>query len=230
MLPPWANAILYYAIDTITDAGRSTQTSRIRDGDDLGRWLDDTLTALGLDGTHLVGLSYGAWLALNQGRQSPQLVASITAVDPPGAIGRPRMSFMFKMLPDSVLAKMKSERALRRLLRRLNDGREVEQPVLDLAVAGLRTFRLTQPFPKRLTDADLQSIRTPCLLLFGGVSPVNHAAAATRRALRLLPDAEAEVVPDAGHMLPVEHPEFFARRVLAFVESVDARPPGGPIA
>jgi pimeloyl-ACP methyl ester carboxylesterase len=132
---------------------------------------------------------------------------------------------MLKMLPDGVLAKAKSERALHRLLRRLNNGEPVQQPLLDLCVAGLRTFRLKQPFPKRMRDTDLAAIRTPTLLLFGEASPVNHAAQAARRARRLLPYVQSEVIPDAGHMLTVENPELFERRVLVFIDGVDRAVP-----
>lgn len=215
-----------YAIDTITDAGRSTQQTRVRDADDLAAWLVDVLAALDLTRVHLVGLSYGGWLALNQARRSPERLASITSVDPPGALGRPSAAFVVKILPDSVLAKFtKSDKALHRLLRLLNNGVTPEQPLLDLSVAGLRTFRARQPFPKRMTDEELRGIHVPALLLFGERSPVNHARRAAERCRRCIPNAETDVVPDAGHMLPVEKPELFTRRVLSFIDDIDIRAP-----
>jgi pimeloyl-ACP methyl ester carboxylesterase len=215
-----------YAIDTITDAGRSTQKARIRDADDMALWLADVLAALDLERVHLVGLSYGGWLALIQARHSPDRLASITSVDPPGAIGKPRATFVAKMVPDSVLAKFaKSDRALYRLLRLLNNGTLPARPVLDLSVAGLRTFRARQPFPKRMTDEELRGIHIPALLLFGEHSPVNHARRAAERSRRCIANAETEVVPGAGHMLPVEKPELFTRRVLSFINDIDAKGP-----
>jgi pimeloyl-ACP methyl ester carboxylesterase len=213
---------LVYAIDTITDAGRSKQKSRVRDVDDLVLWLVDVLAALNLNRVHLVGLSYGGWLALNQARYSPDRLASITSIDPPGAIGRPRSTFVVKMVTDSVLAKFaKSDKALHRLLRLLNNGILPAQPVLDLSVLGLRTFRARQPFPKRMTDEELRRLNIPALLLFGERSPVNHARRAAQRSRRCIPNVETEVVPDAGHMLPIEKPELFTRRVLSFVNAID---------
>jgi pimeloyl-ACP methyl ester carboxylesterase len=213
-----------HAIDTITDAGRSTQKTRIRNGVDMASWLDDVLGALELDRVRIVGLSYGGWLALNQARHSSDRLASVTSVDPPGAIGRPRATFVVKMMPDAALAKLaKSDKALHRLLELLNNGRLPAQPLLDLSVAGLRTFLAKQPFPKRMSDDELRRIRTPTLLLFGGRSPVNYAPRAAERSRRCLPNAAVEVVPDAGHMLPVEMPEPFASRVLAFIDDIDAR-------
>ncbi len=214
-----------HAVDTITDAGRSTQTSRIRNGSDLAAWLDDVLAALELDSAHLVGLSYGGWLALNQARRSPSRLASITAVDPPGAIGRGHLTFLITIIPDSILALAKSDPALHRLLRRLNNGTVPSQPLLDLSVAGLRTFIAKQPYPKRMTDEALRAITTPTLLLFCEHSPVNHARRATERSRELLANVATEVIPDAGHMLPVEKPELFTSRVLTFIDAVDAGRP-----
>jgi pimeloyl-ACP methyl ester carboxylesterase len=212
-----------YAIDTITDAGRSIQTARIRNGAEMSLWLDDVLAALEVDTAHLVGLSYGGWLALNQARRSPDRLASITSVDPAGAIGRAKGTFLVEILPDSVLALAKSDTALHRLLRRLNNGTVPAQPLLELSVAGLRTFRARQPYPKRMTDQDLRSISTPALLLFCERSPVNRALPAARRSRQLIANAAAEIIPDAGHMLPVEKPELFTNRVLSFIHDIDIR-------
>jgi pimeloyl-ACP methyl ester carboxylesterase len=212
-----------YAIDTIGDVGRSTQTSRVRTSVDMALWLDDVLSGLDLGGSHLVGLSYGGWVALNQAARSPDRLASVTSVDPVGAIGRAKGSFLIRIAPDSVLASVgKSDKALHRLLRLLNNGATPEQPLLDLSVAGLRTFRGKQPFPRRMRDPDLRAIKTPTLLLFCERSPVNHALRAAQRSRRLVANATVEVIPDAGHMLPIERPDIFNSHVLNFIDGVDA--------
>ena len=90
------------AIDTVSDAGRSNLTQPVRDGAAMARWLDEVLAALDIADAHLVGLSYGAWLVLNQAVRSPHRIRSITAIDPPGAIVR--MKLNPKMLPDIVKA------------------------------------------------------------------------------------------------------------------------------
>ncbi len=212
-----------YALDTITDAGRSRQTTPIGNGAEMSVWLDEVLGGLGVERAHLVGLSYGGWLALNQAQRSPGRLASVTAIDPPGAFGAAQVRPMLSMVPDAFRAKFrKSDAALYRLLASLNNGTPPPQPVLDLAVAGLRTFRLKQPAPRRFGATSLRSIRTPVLLLFCGASPVTHAARAADRARHLLPDVEVDVVAGAGHMLPVEDPEFFTTRLLGFIDRIEA--------
>ena len=61
-----------YAIDTIGDVGRSEQRVAVADAADLSRWLDETLArARPSSGAHLVGISYGGFLALNQAARRP---------------------------------------------------------------------------------------------------------------------------------------------------------------
>jgi pimeloyl-ACP methyl ester carboxylesterase len=211
-----------YAVDTIGDVGRSTQTVSVRTGDDMAQWLDDVLGALNLPRVHLVGLSYGGWVALNQARRSPGCLASVTAVDPVGSIGRGKATFLPRIAPDAFLASVfKSDPALHRLLRVLNNGAMPEAPLLELSIAGLRTFRGKQPMPKRMGDEDLRAIVSPVLLLFGGRSPVNRAHKAALRSRDLIPNAIADVLPDVGHMIPVQQPAEFADRVLDFVNRLD---------
>jgi pimeloyl-ACP methyl ester carboxylesterase len=210
------------AVDTIGDVGRSRQTEPVRDSAAMSRWLDAVLAALDVDRVHLVGLSYGGWIALNQACRSPDRLASVTAVDPPGAIVRTRMRLMFEFLPDAILARLgKSDGALHRLLRRLNNGALPEQPLLDLSMAGLRTFIGKQPRPRRLTDDELASIAIPTCLLIGGRSPLTDASQAVERAHRLIRDVDADIVPEAGHMLPVENPAAFNEHVLRFLGRID---------
>jgi pimeloyl-ACP methyl ester carboxylesterase len=210
-----------YAVDTITDPGRSKQCAPVRNGDDFAAWLTEVLAALHLDRVHVVGLSYGGWLALNQAVHSPEGIASITAIDPVGALGRPQTSFVIKIVPDALLALAKSETAIHRLLGRLNNGTVPTQPLLDLSIAGLRTFVAKQPFPTRMSDDDLRRISVPTLLLLCACSPVNNAQRAADRARRYISSVEVEVVPDSGHMLPIEHPDQFTTRVLSFVDGLD---------
>jgi pimeloyl-ACP methyl ester carboxylesterase len=74
-----------------------------------------------------------------------------------------------------------------------------------------------------MTDDDLRMIDTPTLLFFCERSPVNHAQRAVERSRQLIANVETEVIPDSGHMLPVEMPEFFTTRVLRFIHNIDTR-------
>lgn len=61
-----------YALDTIGDVGRSEQRAVIEDAAGLARWLDETLVGAGIASAHLVGTSYGGYLALNLAVRVPR--------------------------------------------------------------------------------------------------------------------------------------------------------------
>lgn len=211
-----------FAIDTICDAGLSVQEQPISGGVELSLWLDDVLAGLELDRAHLVGLSYGSWLAINQARRSPERVASATAIEPPGVITRGKVKIMWEMVRAGVV---RSDRALERLTRILGNGEPPPAPLFAVMAAAFRDFKVVQPFAERLDDDQLRSIAVPVLLLFGELSPMCQARRAVDRARRLIPDVDAEIVPGTAHTPPIESPELINRKVLAFIDGVDGRLP-----
>ena len=74
-----------YAVDTPGDVGRSTQRVAYRDAAHLAEWLDETLARLDGGPAHLVGASYGGWLALNQAVRHRRRLRSRAHDQPPRA-------------------------------------------------------------------------------------------------------------------------------------------------
>lgn len=213
-----------HAIDIIGDVGRSVQEVPVRNGAALAVWLSEVFDGLGVERAHLVGLSYGGWVALNQAARAAERLASVTAIDPPGAITRARTRFMLEILPDALLAKLtKSDRPLLRLLQKLNDGVVPAEPLLGLSVTGLRCFIGRLPRPRRVTDTELASISTPTLLLIGERSPLTNSRAAVARARQHIAKLDADIVSGAGHMLPVQNPAIFNERLLRFIDAVNGQ-------
>jgi pimeloyl-ACP methyl ester carboxylesterase len=81
-----------------------------------------------------------------------------------------------------------------------------------LAMAGKILF----PIPNRRVSKRLYRVAAKTLVLWGGADRLIVPAYAERWA-RLIPDAQVEVVPDAGHMLPYEQPTAFVAAVSRFL-------------
>jgi pimeloyl-ACP methyl ester carboxylesterase len=207
-----------FAVDTICDAGRSIQARRVRGGDDLASWLDEVLDGLGLARAHLVGLSYGAWLAINQALRSPERLAGITAIEPPGVITRGKLKLVAEMVRAGV---HRSDRALDRLTRILGGGDLPPEPIFEVLGCAFRDYKVVQPFAELLDDAQLRSIDTPVLLMFGELSPMSDANRAVRRAHDLIPDVQTEIVPGTAHTPPIEKPDLVDQLILDFIGRVD---------
>jgi pimeloyl-ACP methyl ester carboxylesterase len=105
-----------------------------------------------------------------------------------------------------------------RFLSWVSGGPRMDTPVARVLTAGMREYRTVLPMPAYASDEVLRSVRTPVLVLLGGRSVVHDPAAAQRRALSLLPAAEAEVWPEASHAISGELPDRLNERILRFVE------------
>jgi pimeloyl-ACP methyl ester carboxylesterase len=71
-----------YAIDVMGQPSRSIPDEPIRNAAGYVAWLTATLDGLHLDRVSLVGMSYGAWLALNYAVAAPERVQRLALLSP----------------------------------------------------------------------------------------------------------------------------------------------------
>jgi pimeloyl-ACP methyl ester carboxylesterase len=212
-----------YAVDTPGDVGRSRQRAAFRDADHLAVWLDETLAGLGAGDAHLVGASYGGWLALNQAVRSPGRLASISLVDPVG-LGDFRM-VRFMLWGLGALAATPLPGPVRRRAAVWTRMPAVaDRRIMHMVMLGYRRHPFRLPPPVRLADDELARIPTPTLVLLGGKSAIHRTTAVRDRVQALLPAAEVEILADAGHAIPLSHAEDAADRIRTFLGLIDAVP------
>lgn len=75
-------------------------------------------------------------------------------------------------------------------------------------------------------DDELRGVTTPTLTLLGERTLLYDAAQVANRIHALMPAARAEVVPGAGHDLPVYSPDLVTDRAIEFADRAEtaARP------
>ncbi|MFC4854917.1 alpha/beta fold hydrolase [Actinophytocola glycyrrhizae] len=206
-----------WTVDLIGEPGRSEQTSAIRTAADQAAWLDAVLAGLGLDAVHLVGYSFGGWLAANLAVRAPARLASVTLIDPV----RTFAGFPLPLLVRTTLTLIPGIRRWARpsFLRWTAGGAEVpaDDPVATIIDEGMRTFRITLPVPAPFTDGQLRSVRVPVLALIAGRSVMHDGRRAAARAEALLPDARVELWPSATHAIAGESPALVNARILEFL-------------
>ncbi|MEU7134149.1 alpha/beta fold hydrolase [Streptomyces sp. NPDC046261] len=207
------------AVDRVGEPGYSTQTAPITTQDDTAAWLEEVLAGLGLERAHLVGHSYGGWVALNQAVRFPGRLASVTAYDPPRALAPLRLGFVLGAIAGLLPG---GENFQRRWITRLVGGTgaaaEVEEAQTELTLAAIRGHRVRLMPPPSMSDEELRSLTVPVLIMLGSESAVHDAYRAEARASALIPDVRTEVVPGAGHGIPVK---LLNSRVPAFVREVE---------
>ncbi|MFF2044329.1 alpha/beta fold hydrolase [Kitasatospora sp. NPDC058170] len=199
------------AVDTIGEPGASVQTAPIGDGRDGAAWLDEVLAALEVTAAHLVGCSYGGWLALNHQIHHPGRNASLTLLDPAGFAGLgPR--FYAWLIAGGLAAA--APRPLRPGLARLVGNSTILETELMSLMRASMGFRRALPVPPVLSDDELHRLHVPALFLLGARSALHDSRQVADRLGRLVPSARVEVVPGAGHALPTDLPDLVADRIL----------------
>ncbi|WP_104821175.1 alpha/beta fold hydrolase [Kitasatospora sp. MMS16-BH015] len=209
------------AVDTLGEPGASVQRAPIADGLAGAGWLEELLGALEVTGAHLVGCSYGGWLALHHQLRHPgPRVASLTLVDPAG-LGPIGFRFYAWLIGGGLAAL--APQALRPGLARLVGNSAILEGELMRLMRASMGYRRALPMATTLTDEQLATLRTPTLVLLGARSALHDAPAVAARLARLVPAVTVELVPGAGHALPPDRPELVLDRILTMA----ARGPAG---
>jgi pimeloyl-ACP methyl ester carboxylesterase len=73
--------------------------------------------------------------------------------------------------------------------------------------------------PVVFSAEELHRVESPMLLLIGGQSVIYDPERIYRRAIGMIPNIEAEIIPDASHGQNAEKSEFVNARILQFCRS-----------
>ncbi|MFJ2864373.1 alpha/beta fold hydrolase [Kitasatospora sp. NPDC087314] len=217
-----------YAIDTLDDPGRSVQRAVAAGSTENAAWLSEVFAGLGLERIHLVGLSYGGWLTLNQAVHAPERLASIAPLDP-GGIEEVPARFYAHMIGGlfAMLAPRRLRPALGRLL--ANPALSAPPEMIAPLMLGMRTYKPnTRPAARPFTDEELSSIRLPTLVLVGSRSALLRPHQVLKRVTALIPGVRAEIVQGAGHGLNLERPDLVNEHLLQFITDLVADPVADP--
>lgn len=200
-----------YSVDIVGEPGGSVQSAPIADGDDAAAWLDEVLAGLGVTDAHIVGCSYGGWIALKHQILYPGRAVSLTLVDPAGF---EEVGWRFyRWVIFGGLAGL-APRPLRPWLsRRVHNTAILDRDLMTLMRASVG-FRRRLPKTDVFTDEEVRKIQSPTQLLLGERSAIHHAEQVAERISRLIPAARVEIVPGTGHALSTDAPGLVAERIL----------------
>ena len=220
-LPAWSAQRTVYAVEILGEAGLSVQQRPIRDADDQAAWLAATLRGLGLGRAHLVGVSFGGWLATNLALHGSAAVASLSLIDPTMVFGRLPAKLVIASLATLPIAPAFLRN---RMLSWISGDAPVDdEPMAKVIAAAMRGFHLAVPYPTYPTDDQLRGLHVPTLALIAGRSKIHDSRKAFDRATTLLPDGQAELWVEATHAISGEFAAEVTTRVLGFVGRVDGR-------
>ncbi len=211
-----------FGIDMPGDANPSIMRAPMTPPASCAAWLDELLAQLSDRPAHLVGASYGGWVAMNQAIRAPGRVASITLLDPAGLTKLDARFWWWLCI--SGLATL-TPMPLRRYLARWMDNPTMLEPeLMTLMWAGIRGYRMEPKFPAIFTDDELRAITVPTLLITGARSSLITPAQARDRGSHM-PHAEVAIVP--GSHGGFNRIDALNDRVAAFINAQATNKPRG---
>ncbi|MFE9877441.1 alpha/beta fold hydrolase [Streptomyces sp. NPDC005784] len=205
-----------YAPDLMGDIGRSVHDGvPLRGAEDLVTWLDALFDELSLDGAHLCGHSYGAWIALNYALRAPHRIGRLALLDPTNCFAGMSLGYLLHALP--MLLSPSAERM--EAFYRWETGGTPEDPAWQAflgSTAGARRSKVVAM--RRPRPGELRACTVPALVLLAGRSRAHNVRRVATEARRLMPGASVDLLPNASHhSLPTEQPAELNRLLTRFL-------------
>ncbi|MET7897275.1 alpha/beta fold hydrolase [Streptomyces mirabilis] len=201
--------------------GGSEEFPELEGVDDLVFHYLDVIEALGLERPHVVGASFGGWIAAELAVARPDAIGSLTLLGPAGLrLPKHPAADLFLMTPEQVVGALFQDPARASAL-------FPGEPGVDDVLAAYRDMTALARFswypflsnPK--LERRVHRITARTLVACPAedkVIPVTHGA----RYAELIPQARFSQIEDCGHAMYFERPEEFAQVVTEFLADVEA--------
>jgi pimeloyl-ACP methyl ester carboxylesterase len=191
-----------YAVDTIGEPNKSILSKPIvrhHQQQDFAEWMSDLLDGLRVGKAHVVGNSFGGFLALNTVIRLQERVRKAVLISPAATFAQ-MWPWYWHFVPAIMLSPLIGSK---RTLLRANEWIWQGFP-LDGYTSRLRTIMTIEghprhSFPSVFSDEELGKIRTPILLLIGDHEVIYEPEWVIQKASRTVEGLKARVVPDANH-------------------------------
>jgi pimeloyl-ACP methyl ester carboxylesterase len=208
-----------YMPDIIGHTGKSAPVRLSTQGADYAHWAYDVLSALSLEKVHVMGISGGGWMTLKFCAYYSNCVEKAVALSSDGLTKANMLGIISWMLPAVIMPNPYTAKRFMRFMRSSKHTNDSELEDFAHFLRLLKQFK-TQGNPGLLSDQELGNISAPLLVLMGEeerIFPPNQAVARAQRCIPSL--VTAEIVPNAGHMMGFDQPDFLAKRVLHFLST-----------
>ncbi len=205
-----------YALDQIDDVGKSLPIRIPASRSDYAEWLGDIFEQLHLQQADVIGLSYGGFLAVNFALCAPERVRRLILLCPGiPSLGSPTLKWAIHGLPVTLFP---SQLTARWLVQGMSvKGYHSNDIVTEQIMAGAMYLRSRIPFRPVINDDEFRNLKIPTLLLIGDKEAMYKAKSAINRAQQLIPQVQAEIIVNAGHMLNTDQPEEVIGRIVQFL-------------
>jgi pimeloyl-ACP methyl ester carboxylesterase len=203
-----------YAIDLITDAGKSEFTSLdhiMKDGKDMAILYAEITDQLGVEKAYVVGASEGGSIGTNYALYFPERVEKLALLGPMGYSGATKaiIRIMFTQFFPSRPVQDSTFRWA------FSDNTQLNEDYSEwfhLIMSGINSVKVA-PLP--FSAEERQSLKVPVMFVFGKRDNLVGDAEKASALVQDVPDVRVEIV-EAGHLMGGELPEECNRLILDF--------------
>jgi pimeloyl-ACP methyl ester carboxylesterase len=222
----WTERYRVYAVDNVFDFGRSVYLRNLKTPEDFVDWFDELLSRLGLEeDIHLLGLSYGGWIAAQYGLAHPERLANLVLVAPAATVAWFSSDFITYgikcLIPHPHFTKSMVYWVMPDAANGTPEQRRMVEEAAENAWLGLRSFKFKQMVhPTVLTDEEWRDFQVPVLFLVGENEVIYSITGgeAVAKLNSVAPQIETELFTDCGHDLSLVQADRFNQRVLEFLD------------
>ena len=221
-LAPLLERFRVYAVDVIGQSVKSADARPSVANDDYGRWLEDVLDGLALPRTHVIGVSWGGFVAIRLAAIAPQRIERLALLVPAGVVSGSAWKGLTRIgIPMLLYRMFPSERRLEAFLRNLlTTPGDDWMPYLGDA---FRSYRMDMRVPALAKPEELAGLTAPVLVLGADLDLSFPGPALLARARALFPNlAGAELLKDCRHCPPTT--DAFRRALAGQIEAFLAEP------
>ncbi|QPZ39432.1 alpha/beta fold hydrolase [Paramicrobacterium chengjingii] len=214
------------ALDMLGDAGMSQQRMPFRSTRDHGTWLREVQTRLAPGGAHVVGHSFGGSTAAAFARAHPEIVTSLTLLEPVLTVAFPPLRMMLWTTLFSLPVLPQAWRAT--ALARVGGSDDEDAGALGRMISlGVEEFRATLPVPRPMSTNQLARLTMPVYVGLAEHHSLAGRPSTAQRARAALPNSEVTIWSGTTHSLPMQVPVQLAQVLDDFwthAEEHDRRP------
>jgi pimeloyl-ACP methyl ester carboxylesterase len=221
---PLSERYRVYALDFVGDLNKSVADWVMETPEECEAWFLDVLAGLGVNRVHLMGLSYGGFLAFLLAGRLPGRTGKLVGISPGATLQKQGKGFFLRCL---LAGMFPAADRLNRLMDAMTaPGNRVNPAVREQFITAMQCgIPRIRMFARYMTDEELKRISCPTLLLLGEYELQYDPRRAIDRARRLIPRLQVRLFERAGHGLPMERPDAVNPVILDFLqERLEALP------
>lgn len=207
-----------YAIDFIIEPGKSTLTSKSLSSEEIVLLYNEIFNHYKLKKFDIIGASRGGWIATLLATQNNNSIDKIVLLSPAQTfkfidkVRKTSSALMLKLFPN--------EKKFEKTLQTFSTHPEKISPVYkkQFYLANKYTKSNSSMFKMRpFSDAELQSITNPVLILIGDRDVINSEES-LERAKKFLIHSQTKTISDAGHFLSIDQSKIVNDAMIDFLE------------